>query len=158
MHPRVGGVINLSSQDLPGLLTSRAQWPVKSSSTVHVLTVLGLLLFADCADIVTQDFGVLCRTEATEAHHGLHSSSIIVFRNFNVVVVVVVLPHGLVALTQILVVAIPTAFSLIVLTTYFDGHGCARALRTSSGPSREISLSIVTPVSYWACAAASGRC
>lgn len=41
------------------LLSSGTQRFVESSHTVHVLSVLCLLLFADTGDVVSRDFGVL---------------------------------------------------------------------------------------------------
>lgn len=56
----------------------RTQRPVESTLPVHVLPILGLLLLAHTSNIVARHLFVLCRSEPSKAHHGLHGRHVVV--------------------------------------------------------------------------------
>lgn len=63
----------LSELHMAILLPRRTQWPVETTHTVHVLSVLRLLLLPDrIIPVVAGHFGVVRAAEAREAHQSLH--------------------------------------------------------------------------------------
>ena len=54
------------------MLSARAQRPIEPSNTVHVLSVLRLLLLSHAVDIVPLHLRILSRLEPREAHCPSH--------------------------------------------------------------------------------------
>ena len=54
------------------MLSARAQRPIKPSNTVHVLSVLRLLLLSHAVDIIALHLRILSRLEPREAHCPSH--------------------------------------------------------------------------------------
>lgn len=76
---RTGRNAQIFQQNLSLSLSPRwTQWSVKTSMSVHILPILGLLLLAQAAGVIAQHFFPLCRAEAAEAHHGLHGGEAVV--------------------------------------------------------------------------------
>jgi hypothetical protein len=53
-------------------MSRRTQWPVESTSPVHVLAVFRLLLLPDTVNVVPWHFGVLSASEVRETHRFAH--------------------------------------------------------------------------------------
>ena len=61
------------------MLSTRTEWSVETTGTIHVLPVFRLLLLQHTVNIVSRNFGLLGATEAGEAHRLPHRGYLGIF-------------------------------------------------------------------------------